>query len=287
MKLRGGLVGLFSKLFENSKNEMVKKEDSVFFNIVNNLNDNKKTEKISKQLKLLINDEKSTKEDYNLLLNNLNDILKSEIGKENFKNEVLNLEKSYDTIKKNVFDNEAKTFENFLQDFKMLEMDIKVLNEFEILIKNIYQNKSLNQIFSDYKTLYKSYLKQREDSENLILEENEFTKEIEKFSNSVIALEQKYRLSVDWDGKKPAMISYRKKLVEKREELLNKENDLNKKIEVLYITYKFLQDKLAKEEEYIINFLKSEISFFENENFDSEFINDIYIEFEKIINENL
>ncbi len=271
------MVGLFSKLFEGKKSEDVKNIDNNFYDIINDLNNNEKTKKIAKQLQFLKNDENSTKEDYTLILNNLNEIVNFEKEKAIFKNKILELKEELYIVKKGIFLNEVKDFENFYSDFEILENDINFLEKLSEILKTIFEKDALNQIFLDYKVLYSSYLKIKEDSDNLLLEETEFTKEVEKFSSAISELERKYRISADWDGKKPAMISYRKKLIEKRETFLKKEEELNKKIEVIYLTYKVLKDKFLKENDYIEDFLKKEEMFFKGDSNELELMNKVYL----------
>ncbi len=280
-------MGLFSNVFDNKQSKKILNTNSPFENIISELNENIKTEKIAKQIQFNLSDSNSKKEDYLLILNNLNDIIKKEEEKQKFKNQLYEIKNDFNALKGQTFLSEVKDFENFALDFDLLELEFKFLNSCDINLKNIFENLDLKQTYNEYKILYKSYLKSKSESEELILQEQDFTNEIMKFASTIKELEQKYRLSIDWDGKKPAMIAYRKKLVEKRDLFLKKEKEQNEKIKLLYATYTLLNKKLKYEYNYLNDFINKEIDFFNEDIIDVQSLNNLFSKLKENIENNL
>ncbi len=276
-------MSFLKKMFSQGNQEAKKSYNTAFDNIILNLKNNNLTLNLSKDLNVLVENNNAKKEDYILILNKLNEILKQEEEKKKYINNILKI-KNYALNLNDEFNNEIKSFENFSLDFENLLKENEMLVTLKEITDNIFSNEKLKNINDEYTVLYETFNKVKKESEDLILEEESFSKEVEKFSITINEFKEKYRLSIDWEGKKPLMISYRKKLSTKREALVEKEEKLNKKVEVLYAVYPLLKEKLLKEKDYIINFIKTEEEFLEDTVVDTLKLSEIYSEFNNEIN---
>ncbi len=153
------------------------------------------------------------------------------------------------------------TFDDIEQGIKELEIviiDNEIIHEIKDYGLKILENDKFRQVFSALKTAAGKYEILSADANNLLSQEKKLTDDITKYAQLVKELGAKFKLSADWEGKKPQMIALGQKLSEMREKYLADEAKFK---EILKLTIKeFAECHRLFEElagEIIVEFEKS------------------------------
>ncbi len=142
-------------------------------------------------------------------------------------------------------------FESLLVDFPMLSTEVSLLQFLHRHLPSLLAEEELAPIYDGYLSCAERFQMASAKVVTLKAEQAILTTEIEKYTKTVQECAQKYRLSIDWEGKKPLMVSLGKKLSEKREASLQQELLLNQEIEALYQHYPYLHQQLTEQYSYL------------------------------------
>ena len=152
------------------------------------------------------------------------------------------------------------TRETFLktEDFRCLTDEVELLNEFQKIMPEIYDEKDsdfnkLRMGFVDTNNLYK---KISVDVQGLEEVYDKLVTEITNYSKVVNEAKVKYRLSVDWNGKKQPLMSMGRQLHIRREQFMVTEEAVNKEIGSLCEIYPALHNIFRGHCRFFINELE-------------------------------
>ncbi len=258
---------IFSNIFKQKNKEISLKS---VLSIWKKLEKMTSARQVSDELYSLLDKKSTNKADYMQNLSKLKEIaMKNTMYLDDLKDD-------FSKIKSSNHKAEFHGFEGFHKDFQTLICEYKILAK--VNKKEGNSNEKTVKLHSDYKILHNIYEKSAESSKILQNEQNSLSKEIEKYSETVNEISSKYRLSIDWDGKKPLMISLGKKLKVRRETLIERENILNKEIKVLYAEYPMLRQRFLQN---IDDFERKLIENCKNQEIDE--ISKIIKEYEKLL----
>lgn len=134
------------------------------------------------------------------------------------------------------FENRALDYLEFLDcsDFLYLSDELEI---FQTIFTNSLKFENSDKIFNLFRNCRTEYDFIVKKSNILSKTNTELSTEIINYTNAVNSVRAKNRLSVDWNGKKPALMSLGNQLNSKRSDFLNQEKELNNKIIQLYSTY--------------------------------------------------
>ncbi len=107
------------------------------------------------------------------------------------------------------------------------------LKELITKLPKLKESSRIKSIMTDLEALSKIYQGHLADVSVLIAEEEKLSREIMQYSEVVKEMQEKFKLSIDWGGKKPHMISLGKQLTKKRENCLMAEKLLREKLNPL------------------------------------------------------
>ena len=149
------------------------------------------------------------------------------------------------------------TRETFLEtkDFICIKDEVEVLNQFEKILPDIYDQSDpdFNKIrmgFIDTNNLHQKVLveakQQKEVYDKLVTEITNYTKVVNE-------AKVKYRLSVDWNGKKQPLMALGQQLNARRETFLLEEEAVNKDIISLGQIYPILHNLFRSHCRYFVN----------------------------------
>ncbi len=242
-----------------------------------------KTKTIAEELSLLSFDRNAEKKDYDRLLSLLKSIANEEHKRTVAHKDLLSALNDINSILMTPFNEKFNGFANFFEHFPNLTTEYSILEKLSTHLPYIYQDKELNGLYENYKSVSSAFNAATTESISLKQEQDLLSNEIIKYTNTVNEAKQKYRLSIDWEGKKPILISFGKKLGEKRAKLEEKEETLNKELLLLYENYPSLQKLLFQNSEQIITTLKDKIADFNNMENIEKVIGEVIFDFEEII----
>ncbi len=220
--------------------------------------------------------------DYFRALNILKSIADEEAKKVDTHRLMLEIANNIKLIKNSGFSASFHGFEDFSEDFPTLIL------EFEVLL-NIHNempghaDPQFPELYQKYAELSEVFRSATQQSVQLKKEQLELSDEIIKFTNTVNEFSQKYRLSIDWDGKRPLMASLGNKLSKKREELSKTEGALNREIKILYENYPTMQNEFLMGCDYYINILEEKINLFDEDSVHTVAFEQMANKFEDII----
>lgn len=163
--------------------------------------------------------------------------------------ELVKAKTSCQIIAKKKFDSKAKSFDEYIesQDFKELPLKSEVLGLIREMAPEAYQTSDLpiTEIGIAVQELLGDWSELEEEVKVLKEEGGVLRTDIHQFAATISELKNKYKLSPDWEGKKPAMMTYQSKLKERREEYLRKEKQVEEQLKVLYEDYAEVYDAFA------------------------------------------
>ncbi len=290
-------MGFFSGLFTNKKKENkstlmpIKKETSTQVKTVCTSNLNKigeisrklktytQTADIGLKLEKLVN-QKGDKDQILTLLSELKEVIDTQIRKSYEKKEINDMHSDINVLKVTSFSAQFNGFENFYKDFENLEKEYIFLEKFNKKVTALFDEIEIDELSTKYKDLYNKFNEAKDKAILLKEEQDTLTKEIVKYSSTINEYKEKYKLTVDWEGKKPIMIALGKKLGENRESLVEKEGKLNDDIKEIYELYKDCKVKFLNNSDYFIGRLEENTETETREETQRELKN-IYIEFLK------
>ncbi len=244
---------------ENSVNVKNFTPSEKLTNIADKLESYPQTENLAKELKLLLNSPKTQKADYFRALRVLKAICTEENQKFTEHKQLITMYNNLKLISNENFHSKYNSFENFSEDFPDLVLEFEILDKLFKFAPDIFEDHILNELYAKYKKTSVNFLNAKEESEVLKKEEDALTLEIEKYTDTVSEFSQKYRLSMDWEGKKPLMISLGKKLSDKRRILVEKEVPLIQNIKSLYQIYPNMHIEFINDRQYFINIVQIKI----------------------------
>lgn len=134
------------------------------------------------------------------------------------------------------FQNQPTNYVDFENsgDFLHLSAQIDIL---ESIFSNSLKFENSDKIFNLFRKCKDTYRKLIKNSKTLSVTNTNLSTEIINYTNAVNSVRAKNRLSVDWNGKKPALMNMGNQLNSKRSEFLNQEKEINSQINELYETY--------------------------------------------------
>ncbi len=212
--------------------------------IVRELEENSKSKVVAESLRTLIKNNSHNVNNYKEILSSLKVIIDNLKSKTDFVLQLEEITNHLDKIKLASFSNSYTNPLDFHRDFPTLDIEYKVLQWLQENIPNIYSDASLEKLYSQYGKLYEDYSSSLDKSLLLKTEQEKLTKEIEQYSYTLEEYTYKYRISPDWEGKKPLMISLGRKLKDRRSSLVLQEEELALVVESLYGIYPTLLSDL-------------------------------------------
>ncbi len=245
------------------------------------------TMNLSKELQFLMEQQSTAKSDYFRILSILKNIVEAEEKKLHSHKLILSMSGDIKLISAYVFDKKFSGFENFYEDFPYLITEFRILETLYNDIPDAYEDETLKALHQNYKLLSPSFEKACEESKRLKIEEDALSEEIIKYSDTVNKLKQKYRLSIDWDGKKTMMISLGQKLSEKRSALLSREMELEEELTILYDGYPSMHEEFIRYCDYFLNILQLKIDAFDQSEIYNNVFNEIHFSLSNIVKNNM
>ena len=173
-------------------------------------------------------------------------IIKTMKTQKEMRQDIFNLCESTATYTLN---HQVVTYENFLQtqDGALIERGCLALHKLEANFPSIFNAlPDLNQLAEQFKDMNQAYNRGKEQAMALVATSKKLLEDITAYTLSVNEAKVKYRLSVDWNGKKQPLMALGQQLGEKREAFLIEEETLNKDMETLYTSLSPLLEAFAK-----------------------------------------
>lgn len=168
------------------------------------------------------------------IMNSIDELLK---GRE----ELLKAKTNCQSIAKKPFTSKAKNFEDYIecQDFKGLPEKAEVLRLVREVAPETYQMTEvpITELGIAVEEIHGNWVEIQDEVDVLKEEGDVLRADIHQFVATINELKNKYKLSPDWEGKKPGMMTYQNKLKERRENYLRKEKKVEAKLNVLYEDY--------------------------------------------------
>ncbi len=156
-----------------------------------------------------------------------------------------------------------RDFEKFNQDMKIINEEFFILTEINKKIEEIYDDIEIKSIYLDYEENNKFINEILDEMNEFIINQNKLSDEIIKFSETIVALKQKYKYSIDWNGKKNHMVALGARLNAKRTDSINIEQKLKEKISELYPEITKLHFKFIDKCYYLSVLIKEKLENFE------------------------
>ncbi len=256
-------------------------------NIASKFDNYSQTKPFAHQLREFIGNPDTKKTEYFKLLSKLQSSIEQERQKEYLKDSFIDLQHKVKNISELKFISKFKGFENFYNDFPHLTTEFKLLDMLKSWDPNIFTDSELQGLHGSFEILNSAFVEATNESQALKEAQDNLSDEIKKYSQTANEYKQKYRFSVDWDGKKPFMISQGKKLTEKRNALVEKETALNSELQILYEEYPGLHDKFLDNLIYFSHCLDKAIGSFKQNDIEISAIIEISSAFETTIKNEL
>lgn len=160
----------------------------------------------------------------------------------------------------------VKTFDEYIecQDFKELPEKYSVIVLLREIAPELYENETLpiTEIGMAVQEVYTSWSEIESSAKELDAEGEVLRGEIQNFAIAVNELKNKYKLSADWEGKKPAMMGVQTSLKERREQYLKKEAKIEEGLKTLYEDYAEIYDAFSEHCTYFVEALDLKINTF-------------------------
>ncbi len=175
-------------------------------------------------------------------------------------------------------------FENILTDIKQLshlqisnefteleqfKSDLQVLSQQFALVKNIAKksddalsDEQVKSLFDAQQLQQSSVDELLDDLDSFIEQESKLSLEITNYANTIEELKQRYKFSVDLNGKKSQLIAFGKQLSVRRERLLKTEQILKQRAEVFFPTVLKLHFSFIGLCRYLAAFVERKIELF-------------------------
>ncbi len=153
------------------------------------------------------------------------------------------------------FDDFGETAEEILKVVR--EMDI--LKELQERLPGILNDKSFSRIFTALSETVDKHSVLLKDMKSLFDEEKKLTGEIMQFSKTASEMGNRFRLSPNWEGKKPQMIALGRQLDTRRQELLKSENTLTEQLREMQGDLAYSHEMFCSGAEGISSYIKKNL----------------------------
>ncbi len=214
------------------------------------------TANVAKELMLLSETPNTPQPDYLRILEALKITLQNEQAKSAVYRQLLGMMTDIQLISSAKFDATFKAFEKFYEDFPHLTAEFTVLDRLAKLFPSAFAEGELADLLESYSVLSPAFEVATEQGKILEQEQAVLTEEILKFTATVNDFSQKYRTSPDWEGKKQPMIALSKKLTERRDPLVAREETLCEELKLLYSGYPELHQSFANHSKKFLTLLQ-------------------------------
>ncbi len=256
-------------------------------NIASRLNEYSTTKPLSHQLNELLENSDTKKSEYFKFLSKFEGLKDQQEQKFADNDALIDLQKRIQNISSQKFNAKFKGFEHFYEDFPYLTLEFELLKKIRSLDEHVFSDSEQSELYSEYEILNSAFDEATKESISLKEEQDALTAEIEQFALTAAEYKQKYRLSIDWEGKKPFMVSLSKKLSEKRDILIEKETALSDELQILYEEYPMLHDSFCENFNYFSHSLDKIILSFEQSMLQIGDIKNLYFSLEGIVKNDL
>ncbi len=248
-------MSVFGKIFKNNRKkdveDMVITKNKNIAEIAENFCRYKQTYYVGKELKDLVDTGVTDKTEYEKIIDTANEVAKS-ISTNINTEKIEEIIKSLKEIKHSENEVKYKDFTEFAKDFIEAGVEYYTLKDIQTLSDVLKKEIEESEIYSQYTIFINALDEVKVRASELNQKETELSEEIEKYSKAIEYYQTKYRLSIDWDGKKNMMIALGKKLRDRRDELEKLEAKTNLEVKALYDAYPTIKRKLASKINFII-----------------------------------
>ncbi len=268
-------MNLFSKLFGNKNientiaaNDSPKEEKKAyvppddFLTMAKKLDEHTITKNSAIALNKLYNNPNSQKSDYFKFLATIKTIIAKEEGQYVDFVALNKLKEDSITLSDAPFVAVFNGFVSFYDDFPFLKIQHDILKALFSTVSNDYERDEFKLLYEEYKLLGEAFEAAKHESSALKLEQDELTIKIEEYANTVNEYKQKYKLSIDWEGKKPYVAALGKKLQASRSSLMEREAALSNELRILYSGYPKMHSTFCENLDYFKHCLNEKISSF-------------------------
>lgn len=258
-------MGIFSRIMAGKDKEITSEEisvDTYLESIANKGNGGSTQEEASALLEGTISIEERMEklmQEKEAIINSIDELLK---GRE----ELLKAKTNCQSIAKKQFTNQVKKFDDYIecQDFNGIPEKSDILRIVREVAPEAYQISEypITEVGIAVQEIYENWLEIEKEVDSLKGEGDCLRGDIHKFVATVNELKNKYKLSPDWEGKKPGMMTYQSTLKERREDYLRKEKQVEAKLNILYEDYAEVYDAFVSCCPYIVEILESKANDF-------------------------
>lgn len=232
-------MGIFSRIMAGKDKEIISEEVSIGTYLQDVANNG--TSEAEEEASLLLEGTISVEERLEKLRQEKEDIMNLIDELLRGREEIIKAKTNCQSISKKQCTNQVKKFEDYIecQDFKSIPEKADILKLIREIAPEVYQVSEIpiTEVGLAVQELYENW-SEIENEVQVLKEEGDVLRvDINQFVATTNELKNKYKLSPDWEGKKPGMMTYQSKLKERREAYLRKEQKVDTKLEVLYDDY--------------------------------------------------
>ncbi len=154
------------------------------------------------------------------------------------------------------FDPQFSTFTKFEEELAVIKQEFEILYEIAYIFPDIRSIRVFAFVFSALRAATYKYESWLPRISTLSKAEDNLSDEIAEFIKTVHEMANKFKLSSDWEGKKPQMIAAGKKLSSRRLKLLEEEAKLDEKLKEMYREFAKLHKLFIENSHIITEYIK-------------------------------
>ncbi len=173
--------------------------------------------------------------------------------------EIVELYENIERLQRSNFNPKFDDFAETAEEIFKVVREMNILKELKERLPGILNDKTFARIFTALTETVEKHSVLIKDMESLFKEEKKLTDEIMQFSKSASDMSNRFRLSPNWEGKKPQMIALGRQLDARREELLKSENTLTEQLREMQDDLAYSHEMFCSGAEGISSYIKKNL----------------------------